>query len=135
MIDIILFYNLMKAIPATMRLVMQIRNNYDKSVFNGDIGYVTAVDEADRSLQVTFDDRRVEYDVTELDELVLAYAITIHKSQGSEFPHRHHSGDDEALRDAAAQPDIYRYHAREEDLCAGGHGQGVGLCGEKQSRV
>jgi exodeoxyribonuclease V alpha subunit len=66
--------------------VMQIRNNYDKSVFNGDIGYVTAVDEADRSLQVTFDDRRVEYDVTELDELVLAYAITIHKSQGSEFP-------------------------------------------------
>jgi len=66
--------------------VMQIRNNYDKNVFNGDIGYVTAVDEADRSLQVTFDDRQVEYDVTELDELVLAYAITIHKSQGSEFP-------------------------------------------------
>jgi exodeoxyribonuclease V alpha subunit len=66
--------------------VMQIRNNYDKSVFNGDIGYITSLDEEDRTLQVTFDEKSVEYDVTELDELVLAYAITIHKSQGSEFP-------------------------------------------------
>lgn len=66
--------------------VMQIRNNYDKSVFNGDIGYITSVDINDRTLTVTFDSRLVEYDVTELDELTLAYAITIHKSQGSEFP-------------------------------------------------
>jgi exodeoxyribonuclease V alpha subunit len=66
--------------------VMQIRNNYDKNVFNGDIGYITAVDENERTLQVTFDEKVVDYDVTELDELVLAYAITIHKSQGSEFP-------------------------------------------------
>lgn len=66
--------------------VMQIRNNYDKSVFNGDIGYITAVDTNDRTLTVTFDSRLVEYDITELDEIVLAYAVTIHKSQGSEFP-------------------------------------------------
>lgn len=66
--------------------VMQIRNNYDKSVFNGDIGYITAVDTNERTLSVTFDNRMVEYDISELDELVLAYAVTIHKSQGSEFP-------------------------------------------------
>ena len=66
--------------------VMQIRNNYDKNVFNGDIGYITAVDTNERILTVTFDSRLVEYDITELDEIVLAYAVTIHKSQGSEFP-------------------------------------------------
>lgn len=66
--------------------VMQIRNNYDKNVFNGDIGYITSVDTNERTLIVTFDSRLVEYDISELDELTLAYAITIHKSQGSEFP-------------------------------------------------
>jgi exodeoxyribonuclease V alpha subunit len=66
--------------------VMQIRNNYDKNVFNGDIGYITGVDESERTLLVTFDEKAVEYDISELDELVLAYAVTIHKSQGSEFP-------------------------------------------------
>ena len=65
---------------------MQIRNNYDKEVFNGDIGVVDKADLEERSLTVRFDDRLVEYDVTELDELVLAYATTIHKSQGSEYP-------------------------------------------------
>lgn len=58
----------------------------DKSVFNGDIGYITVVDTNERTLSVTFDNRLVEYDISELDELVLAYAVTIHKSQGSEFP-------------------------------------------------
>lgn len=66
--------------------VMQIRNNYDKNVFNGDIGYITAVDTTERTLSIAFDNRVVEYDITELDEIVLAYAVTIHKSQGSEFP-------------------------------------------------
>ena len=66
--------------------VMQIRNNYDKEVFNGDIGVVDTVDLEERSLTVNFDGRMVEYDVSELDELVLAYATTIHKSQGSEYP-------------------------------------------------
>lgn len=66
--------------------VMQIRNNYDKEVFNGDIGIVTALDTEDRELTVDFDGRAVVYDTTELDELVQAYAITIHKAQGSEYP-------------------------------------------------
>ena len=66
--------------------VMQIRNNYEKEVFNGDIGVIADVDLEDRNLRVIFDDRHVEYDISELDELVLAYATTIHKSQGSEYP-------------------------------------------------
>ena len=66
--------------------VMQIKNNYDKEVFNGDIGIIEKVDETDRTLIVNFDGRSVEYDITELDELVHAYATTIHKAQGSEYP-------------------------------------------------
>lgn len=66
--------------------VMQIRNDYDKEVFNGDIGTIIKVDMEERELTVRFDGRDVVYDVTELDELSLAYAITIHKSQGSEYP-------------------------------------------------
>ena len=66
--------------------VMQLRNNYDKDVYNGDVGFIKAVDPTDRSLVVTFDGRPVKYDAGDLDELVLAYATTIHKSQGSEYP-------------------------------------------------
>ena len=66
--------------------VMQVKNNYDKEVFNGDIGRITAVDLQERTLQVMFDGRVIEYDVSELDELVHAYATTIHKAQGSEYP-------------------------------------------------
>ena len=66
--------------------VMQIRNNYDKEVFNGDVGTISALNLEERNLRVRFDDREVEYDVTELDELAQAYAVTIHKSQGSEYP-------------------------------------------------
>ena len=66
--------------------VMQIKNDYDKEVFNGDIGEVSDVNLEDRELTVSFDNRSVVYDSSELDELVLAYAATIHKSQGSEYP-------------------------------------------------
>ena len=66
--------------------VMQIRNNYDKEVFNGDIGFIESIDMEERTLRVNIDDRSVEYDASELDELVLAYATTIHKAQGSEYP-------------------------------------------------
>lgn len=66
--------------------VMQIRNNYDKDVFNGDIGHVHRVNELDRELVVRFEGRSMTYDFSELDELVLAYACSIHKSQGSEYP-------------------------------------------------
>jgi len=66
--------------------VMQIRNNYDKDVFNGDIGMIAAVDEENRVMTVLFDGRPVNYAQSELDELNLAYACSIHKSQGSEYP-------------------------------------------------
>ena len=66
--------------------VMQVRNNYDKNVFNGDIGIVEQVSMEDRTLFVRFDDNLVEYEASELDEVTLAYATTIHKAQGSEYP-------------------------------------------------
>jgi len=66
--------------------VMQTSNNYDKSVFNGDMGRISAIDQQGKTFTVTYDLRPVEYDLTETDQLTLAYAITVHKSQGSEFP-------------------------------------------------
>ncbi|MDD5673567.1 MAG: ATP-dependent RecD-like DNA helicase [Chitinivibrionales bacterium] len=66
--------------------VMQIANNYDKDIFNGDIGYVASVNQEERALTVDFDGRIVAYQNTELYELMLAYAISVHKSQGSEYP-------------------------------------------------
>ena len=66
--------------------VMQIENDYDKDVYNGDLGRITLVAPEDESLAVDFDGRVVTYDFGELDRLVLAYATTIHKAQGSEYP-------------------------------------------------
>jgi exodeoxyribonuclease V alpha subunit len=66
--------------------VMQIRNNYDKDVFNGDIGKITSIDPENQNVTVTFDSIPVGYDYSELDEIMLAYAISVHKSQGSEYP-------------------------------------------------
>jgi exodeoxyribonuclease V alpha subunit len=77
--------------------VMQLENDYDKDVFNGDIGAIRKVDEPEREVRVVFEGREVRYDFQELDELALSYATTIHKSQGSEYPavvivlhHQHH---------------------------------------------
>lgn len=66
--------------------VLQTVNNYPKEVFNGDIGRVTRIDEEEQELHVDYDSRGVAYDFDELDELALAYALTIHKSQGAEYP-------------------------------------------------
>ena len=66
--------------------VMQVRNNYEKDVFNGDMGRIVFLNPKERTLSVNFDDRVVPYDFDELDELSPAYAISIHKSQGSEYP-------------------------------------------------
>ena len=66
--------------------VMQIRNNYDYDVFNGDIGRVVAIDHIDKKVRIQFPDKQVAYDTADLGELVLAYATTIHKAQGSEYP-------------------------------------------------
>jgi exodeoxyribonuclease V alpha subunit len=66
--------------------VLQTHNDYDKEVFNGDIGRVSSIDEHEREMTVEFDGRPVIYDFGELDELALAYALSVHKSQGSEYP-------------------------------------------------
>jgi exodeoxyribonuclease V alpha subunit len=66
--------------------VMQIRNNYDKDVYNGDMGVIQSVDTEMQKLVVSIDGRPVVYDFLELDELVHAWAVSVHKSQGSEFP-------------------------------------------------
>src|SRR5215468_5870651 len=66
--------------------VIQMENDYDKDVFNGDVGIVERVDPVEQQVAIRFDDRIVKYNFGELDEVSLAYAVTIHKSQGSEFP-------------------------------------------------
>ena len=66
--------------------VIQTENDYDKDVFNGDVGIVERVDPVEQQVAIRFDERLVKYDFRELDEVALAYAVTIHKSQGSEFP-------------------------------------------------
>ena len=66
--------------------VMQTRNNYDKDVFNGDIGFIKSIDTLEQAVNVDFDGKFVTYDWSEADELTLAYAISVHKAQGSEFP-------------------------------------------------
>jgi len=66
---------------------MQLRNDYDKNVYNGDVGIVSSVDTEEDAMTVRYDDtREVPYDGRSLDELTLAYACTVHKSQGSEYP-------------------------------------------------
>jgi exodeoxyribonuclease V alpha subunit len=66
--------------------VMQIQNNYEKEVFNGDLGRIVSIDLEAQEVTIDFDGRRVPYDFSDLDEVVLAYATSIHKSQGSEYP-------------------------------------------------
>ena len=66
--------------------VMQIRNNYDKLVFNGDIGRIEKIHSENQTVLISFDQRNVLYDFSELNEIILAYAISVHKSQGSEYP-------------------------------------------------
>ncbi|HEY2989107.1 MAG TPA: ATP-dependent RecD-like DNA helicase [Candidatus Binatia bacterium] len=66
--------------------VMQLRNDYDKGIFNGDLGRIVRVDAEEGELDVDFDGRKVSYDLEDLDELSLAYATSVHKSQGSEYP-------------------------------------------------
>ena len=66
--------------------VMQIENNYDKEVYNGDIGFIKEINKIEQEMLIEFDERKIIYDFTDLDQVTLAYAITIHKSQGSEYP-------------------------------------------------
>jgi exodeoxyribonuclease V alpha subunit len=66
--------------------VMQLRNNYEKDIFNGDIGLIQTINTEDQKLEILFNEKMVSYDFLDLDDITLAYAITVHKSQGSEYP-------------------------------------------------
>ena len=66
--------------------MIQLINDYDKDVFNGDIGRIIAIDPEEGELRIDFDGRAVDYEFGELDEIALAYATTVHKAQGSEYP-------------------------------------------------
>jgi exodeoxyribonuclease V alpha subunit len=66
--------------------VLQTRNNYDKDVYNGDIGRIKTIDRELQEFKIDYDGKIVSYDFTDLDEIILAYAISVHKSQGSEYP-------------------------------------------------
>ena len=105
---------------------MQIENDYDKEVYNGDIGYIDDVDPDDGELIASFDGRAVTYGFGELDTLVPAYAATIHKSQGSEYPAVVIPGHDAALRHAAAEPALHRRHPRQAAGRAGRPAKGRG---------
>jgi exodeoxyribonuclease V alpha subunit len=66
--------------------VIQLKNDYDKEVFNGDLGVIAAIDSVEQEVIISFDGRDVSYDYADRDEINLAYALSIHKSQGSEYP-------------------------------------------------
>jgi hypothetical protein len=94
--------------------VMQTENDYDKEVFNGDLGTVASIDEDEGVLIANFDGRAVEYAFGELDTLVPAYATTIHKSQGSEYPAVVITLRHPALHHAGPQPALHGGHSRQE---------------------
>ena len=114
--------------------VMQIRNDYDKEVFNGDIGTITKVDVEERELTVLFDEREVVYDVTELDELALAYAVTIHKSQGSEYPIVVMPFTYESFCHAAEKSPLYGCDQGEKDPGTCRREESCVLCDKKMKR-
>ena len=93
--------------------VMQVENDYDKEVYNGDIGFVTDVEPVEGELTASFDGRPVTYSFGELDALVPAYAASIHKSSRLGVPSRRDSGHDSALRHVAAEPSLHRRHPRQ----------------------
>ena len=112
--------------------VIQTENDYDKDVFNGDIGQIVKIDPVEREVTVRFDQREVVYDFGELDEVALAYAITIHKSQGSEFPAVVIPLATQQYLLLAAQPGLHGHHAGQEAGGARRPAEGAGDGGEEQ---
>ena len=110
--------------------VMQTRNNYDKEVFNGDIGFIDSIDDIDNELEIEMDGGYVGYEFSETDDLMLAYCISTHRSQGSEYPVVVMPILTQALHDAAAQSALHRHHAGEAACHFGRHAQGALYRGE-----
>jgi exodeoxyribonuclease V alpha subunit len=102
--------------------VMQIENDYDKEVYNGDLGVVSLIDPEEREAAVDFEGREAIYGFAGLDELVLAYATTIHKSQGSEYPALVIPLTMQ-LSDAAAEPGLHGCHAGQHSWFLWGSGR------------
>jgi ATP-dependent exoDNAse (exonuclease V) alpha subunit len=94
--------------------VMQTENDYDKEVYDGNIGYIVGINSDDSELTLRFDYRPVTYGFGELDALLPAYAATVHKSQGSEYPAVVIPVLTQALPDAATKPALYGRDARQE---------------------
>ena len=105
--------------------VIQTENNYDRDVFNGDLGVVEKINRIEQEIVVNFEGRPVQYDFADLDELSLAYVLSIHKSQGSEYPVRGDSRPHAALYHASAEPAVHGRDPREETGRAGGHKTGT----------
>ncbi len=112
--------------------VMQIENDYDKEVYNGDLGIVARIDMEAGDLVATFDGREVVYGFGELDELVLAYATTIHKAQGSEYPAVVIPGHDPALHHVGAEPALHGRDPRQEARRTGRAAQSLGYRGPER---
>ena len=113
--------------------VMQIENDYDKEVYNGDLGFIRAVDAEAGEVLVEFDGREVAYGFGELDELVLAYATTIHKAQGSEVPGRGDPANRAALFHAPAQSRLHRRDPRQAPRGDRRSAQASWNCGSRRS--
>jgi exodeoxyribonuclease V alpha subunit len=111
--------------------VMQVENDYDKNVYNGDLGVVSRIDLEEGELHADFDGRAITYAFGELDELVLAYATTIHKSPRIGIPSRRHSLST-ALPDAAAESRLYRGDARQTSGGTLWAVEGFGYCGQRK---
>ena len=94
--------------------MIQTENNYEKEVFNGDIGLIEIIDSVEQEVSIRFDQRLVKYDFGELDAVSLAYAVTVHKAQGSEFPAVVYPASDAAVHAAPAQSHLHRHYAGQE---------------------
>ena len=105
---------------------MQIENDYDKEVYNGDIGYIDDVDPEVGELTAHFDGRAVAYGFGELDTLVPAYAANHSQEPGFGVSRRRHPRSDPALRYVAAEPALYRRDTRQTSGCAGRPEEGCG---------
>ncbi|MGZ9063607.1 MAG: hypothetical protein ACXW2K_17130, partial [Allosphingosinicella sp.] len=112
--------------------VMQVENDYDKEVYNGDLGVVSSIDPETSEMVIEFDGRPVTYGFGELDEVALAYATTI-QIAGLGVPSRRHSAHDAALSDVAAEPAVHRRHPRQAARRHRRAEEGDGDCGEGEA--